>query len=297
MHGSHSHTGDPYHGAHCEICREESDKIRISRIKAGDPGSPVRSNGSGYVRTTSSPYGRGYYSSYTSRSLLDDRLNKQPEKKRRSLAAILKPVLRVAKIAVPIAIGVGAGTYFVWRVFNSPGGEARNRASRAPPDPFLLPPPPPKTPEPSRKRLAPIPVAPPKTEVAKATRPSRGDPVSGAPTSEPVRPAAPAPLPRGKASAKDLNAAQRLAVSPVTEVELQAGETVSSVLVRYSGSCTEEMLSLVREMNPSVKNLNLVQPGQTLIVPDRRPGFYEPTVVTPLKGVDTSDARSFLHKK
>ena len=50
-------------------------------------------------------------------------------------------------------------------------------------------------------------------------------------------------------------------------------------MVRYTGEYTEANLSIVRDLNPGLKDVHNIVPGQVLTLPDRRPGFYEPTVI------------------
>ena len=64
---------------------------------------------------------------------------------------------------------------------------------------------------------------------------------------------------------------------PTTTVTLREGETVGDLVVTYVGDYTERNLSLLRSMNRGkLDDLDLVQPGTVLRVPDNRRNIYEP---------------------
>jgi len=75
---------------------------------------------------------------------------------------------------------------------------------------------------------------------------------------------------------------------------VKKGESVSLVCIRYYGHYTVAMGSAVKKMNPAVKDINLILPGQKLTLPD--PEKPRSEVQAQVK-VDTSKAAALFEKK
>ena len=59
---------------------------------------------------------------------------------------------------------------------------------------------------------------------------------------------------------------------------MSRGQTIGDVVVHYMGSYSVENLEIVQRLNPSLRDLDSVAAGDTLVVWDRRPGIFEPEV-------------------
>eukprot|EP00213_Chloropicon_mariensis_P004816 CAMPEP_0197476798 /NCGR_PEP_ID=MMETSP1309-20131121/10389_1 /TAXON_ID=464262 /ORGANISM="Genus nov. species nov., Strain RCC998" /LENGTH=259 /DNA_ID=CAMNT_0043017347 /DNA_START=140 /DNA_END=919 /DNA_ORIENTATION=- len=71
--------------------------------------------------------------------------------------------------------------------------------------------------------------------------------------------------------------------TPKIKVAVQEGETLGDIMVRYVGDYTDDNVKLLKRLNRStLKDVDLLQPGQELIVPDNRELPEEPTPQPPV---------------
>jgi phage tail protein X len=78
--------------------------------------------------------------------------------------------------------------------------------------------------------------------------------------------------------------------------KVRKGESVSLVCIRYYGHYTAAMGSAVKKMNPAVKDINLVLPGQKLTLPHPEKPPADASVQAQVK-VDTSKTAVLFEKK
>ncbi|KAK9811391.1 hypothetical protein WJX72_003150 [[Myrmecia] bisecta] len=69
--------------------------------------------------------------------------------------------------------------------------------------------------------------------------------------------------------------------APTTTVTIKSGETVGDLCIKYVGPYTHENLEMIQKLNRDIKDLDLVQPGQAIKLPDNRAGIFEPETSQP----------------
>lgn len=82
------------------------------------------------------------------------------------------------------------------------------------------------------------------------------------------------------------------ASEPVTSVKVRPGDSISYLAFKHLQTYNQEIASQIKSLNPHIKDLNLIQVGQTVYLPKR-----QPSTVTGKRGEPTPSAPASDTKK